>query len=43
MAYLAVHVTDKIFAKLYPTLHQPTLFPYVETYCISLKTGRKFN
>ena len=38
MAYLAVHVTDKNFVKLYPTLHHPTLLPYVETFVISTVT-----
>ena len=35
MAYLAVHVTGKNFIKLYPTLHHPTLLPYVGTFVIS--------
>ena len=35
MAYFAVYVNDKNFVKLYPTLHHPTLLPYIGTFVIS--------
>ena len=35
MAYWAVYVTGKNFAKLYPTLHHPTVLPNLGTFMIS--------